>query len=222
MEPVLLLCSIAGKKIEQQKIIQQLPEHRLKKIRLMKCEKDKLRCFYSWKLLEYGIQHYFGLNCADLQWNVDQHGKPYFQDAPQIQFNISHSGDWIGIALHQKPIGVDLQQIRPEKSRVAKRVMVPEEWNYYSFSGNPVDFFFTLWTLKESYCKYQGEGITLGLSRFMCYEDHGKIITDCTGCQFYSYADLPGYQVAVCCESTQKPSILVINLKNLERTKGNG
>jgi 4'-phosphopantetheinyl transferase len=57
------------------------------------------------------------------------HGKPCCTGGPE--FNLSHSGDLILLALHrQRPVGVDVEQLRPGLAwrPIARRVLPPEEW----------------------------------------------------------------------------------------------
>ena len=39
-------------------------------------------------------------------------GKPYFPDRPELEFNLSHSGDLLLCALDGSPVGADIQQVR--------------------------------------------------------------------------------------------------------------
>ncbi len=54
-----------------------------------------------------GTGVYFPAGLA--QW---QRGKPYFP-SPRCQFNLSHSGTLALCALSDRPVGVDIQMVRP-------------------------------------------------------------------------------------------------------------
>lgn len=60
---------------------------------------------------------------------VGAHGKPCCVGGPE--FNLSHSGDLILLAVHQqRPVGVDVEQLRPGLAwrPIAQRVLPPAEW----------------------------------------------------------------------------------------------
>lgn len=85
--------------------------------------------------------------------------------------NISHSGDMVVCAVDDRPVGIDIEQIRPIDLTVAKRICSVEEL-LYLFGHRPTeqDFtyttdteilarFFEIWTAKEAYGKCLGSGI---------------------------------------------------------------
>jgi len=95
-------------------------------------------------------------------------GKPYFPQYPQIHFSVSHSGDYWACAVSLESVGMDLQkhvllkhETREEASarfqKMARRFLHPTE--AYFVEQNPYDRFFTVWTAKEAYVKYTGQGI---------------------------------------------------------------
>jgi hypothetical protein len=47
-----------------------------------------------------------------LQIEYGKNGKPYLPDYPGIYFNISHSGDYVAVALSCHPVGIDVQEKR--------------------------------------------------------------------------------------------------------------
>ena len=70
------------------------------------------------------------LDCpaAELPLSVGSHGKPELRGGPQ--FNISHSGDLVLLAVHRHcPIGVDVEQQRPDLDweAIARRVLPARE-----------------------------------------------------------------------------------------------
>ena len=91
----------------------------------------------------------------------DACGKPYFPDAPQAQFSLSHSGRYAALAVSSMPVGVDIQKIRPE--RVAAATQFLTDFEQAQLAALPpeaqVQAFFRLWTLKESCGKMTGQGL---------------------------------------------------------------
>ena len=119
-----------------------------------------------------------------------ENGKPYIKDRPDIYFNISHCSGLVVCAFADQPVGIDAEMVKPvrdplirrvlheqeiqvlsrygeiaEKSRRVsgpeeknKRVSGPEEKN--TRSPEFLRLFFRYWTLKESWLKQDGSGLT--------------------------------------------------------------
>ena len=72
-------------------------------------------------------------------------GKPFFPSRPDICFNLSHSHGAAVCALHDKPVGIDVEKLRPAPRRLAE--------------GMEDEAFFRLWTAKEATVKRRGQGV---------------------------------------------------------------
>lgn len=115
-----------------------------------------------------------GLPMAALVIEADPLGKPQVKNAP-LHFNLSHSGDFVACAVDARPVGVDIEVIRPVRTALAARVCCPEELDYAAPGGtlDPVRFF-ALWTAKEALLKYRGTGIR-GDLREVCVVQKGRL-----------------------------------------------
>ena len=81
------------------------------------------------------------------------HGKPYKKNPPF--FNISHSGDKVGIFLDSGgEVGFDIQLIKDYNTALLARVFPEKEINIACAAD-----FAKFWTMKESAAKLTGEGI---------------------------------------------------------------
>ncbi len=95
-------------------------------------------------------------------------GKPYFPDFPAVHFNLSHCRGMAVCLLSPHECGVDVEQCRPLREKVVSRVFSPEEQSALQTADDP-DFLFTrLWTLKESYVKAIGIGVSYPM-REVCF-----------------------------------------------------
>lgn len=112
-----------------------------------------------------------GIPATSLRFVNGRHGKPHLHDAPDIGFNLSHSGECALLAVTRGlAIGVDLEAIRPdiETDALGKRFLsLAEQAELFALPAEQrVRGFFNAWTRKEAYLKGRGEGITFGLDHF--------------------------------------------------------
>ena len=85
-------------------------------------------------------------------------GKPHLADpemAAQLQFNLSHSGDWMLLALSRGvPLGVDIERVRPLEGQgwaLARLFSAEErEWLAALPEAQRDAAFITAWALKRS------------------------------------------------------------------------
>lgn len=117
------------------------------------------------------------LQCAprDLLFRRDHNDKPQLDSAAMgaadlaCQFNLSHSGDWVVLALADRgAVGVDVEHHgrRNNLDGISGRFFQPAE-NTALAALPKEDWhqrFFELWTLKESYVKALGRGIATALA----------------------------------------------------------
>ncbi|MBQ4650605.1 MAG: 4'-phosphopantetheinyl transferase superfamily protein [Firmicutes bacterium] len=83
-------------------------------------------------------------------------GKPYIDGLP-VHFNVSHTGTmWMCITGPQE-CGLDLQQEKEcDYEKIAARHFSPDEQAYVREHG--LAGFFRIWTRREAYGKYTGQG----------------------------------------------------------------
>lgn len=106
------------------------------------------------------------------------HGKPYVSGSGQpVFFNLSHSGDYVVCAFSDREVGVDIQKMKGAKWLVARRFFHPGEISKLEKAEKEGadDLFFTYWSVKESFLKYTGSGLSSPLSSFEVLTD-GKTV----------------------------------------------
>lgn len=95
----------------------------------------------------------------DLNLETTVHGKPYFDDASAPRFNMSHSGDWVALAVSlDGDVGVDVERSRRriQLDSLLRRVCSPGERRW--MAGRDIEDFFEIWTRKEALLKARGNG----------------------------------------------------------------
>ena len=113
-------------------------------------------------LLDYMLKDY-GLCERDMQYIEGEHGKPAFANHPQLHFNLSHSNSLVACAMGDKPVGVDVQHMVKLRQGLVRYTMSTQEIAKLEAMGTIEEksmFFTQLWTLKESYVKATGRGLT--------------------------------------------------------------
>ena len=85
-------------------------------------------------------------------------GKPYFPQYPGLHFNLSHSGPLTVCALSTLPVGVDIEQIRPRGASLPRYALTEGEYTTFQRMGGDWPAFYALWTRREAWCKYTGQG----------------------------------------------------------------
>lgn len=116
----------------------------------------------------------------------------------EIQFSVSHSGDVWACGVSGRPLGVDVELHREScmAERIARRFFHPEEYRYLEQLGFSTEAFFSLWTAKESYVKYTGEGISSLYSSFSSVEA-GKLAGEINGIKYRHFPIKEGYSFCV-------------------------
>ena len=134
-----------------------------------------------------------------------ENGKPFLKNSPGLHFNISHSGDFAVCVLSDAPVGCDVETIRPVRDAVAERCFSAEENAALAAQDGAAakeTLFFRYWTLKESFLKAVGCGITVPLSSvsFDLSGDAPAVRQSISDGRFFfrEYGDLPGYRAALC------------------------
>jgi len=141
--------------------MQHLPEERRAKVLRYRREIDRKLSVVSYLLLIYALHKEFKLSSPTIAYT--DKGKPYLSDYPDIHFNISHCPLGCVCAVSDKPIGVDIQDVRPFSQDIANRCCSVEELLLLTQSADPAACFTQMWAMKESYLKMTGEGIAQSL-----------------------------------------------------------
>lgn len=152
------------------------------------------------RLLKKALKECYSLAAEEgtLSLAVGPHGKPYLKNFPEIEFNISHCSGLAVCAVGDCPLGVDIEKEKPYREGLARRVLSESELRFLA-EGEP-EVFFRFWTLKESYVKAVGCGITIPLREisFSLGEMPRQIRCSQTGFQFWQRKLADGYVLAVC------------------------
>lgn len=157
----------------------------LRQQRRLYFERDRHRYLVTRAMVRTVLSKYARIAPQDWQFAASAYGKPEVvndnAEAQRISFNLSHTSGLIvlGVA-RDRAIGVDVENVREQRAAVeiADRFFAPSEVAALRALPEEVQQrrFFEYWTLKESYIKARGLGLSIPLDRFAFdLEDGGEI-----------------------------------------------
>lgn len=125
-------------------------------------------------LMRKFVHDYTGVAYNEIRFIRDERGKPLltFPENSELKFNVSHHGSFCVLAGHigSSLLGVDVMKFERERHkdldeyfRIMSRQFTRDEWDTITRSPQKYDqitMFYRHWSLKESYVKAVGVGIT--------------------------------------------------------------
>ena len=185
--------------------VRQLSPYRQQKIAILRHEKDKNRSLAAGLLLDHALAAY-GLQERSVEYEIGEWGKPALRYHPEICFSLSHSGDYAICTIGDRPLGNDIERVKDGRLKVADRFIAQEElsWLYEAGEEEQTQRMFRLWTMKESFVKAIGRGMSLSLQDFVIHMDgeSGRArVRHCVDAKYYhmrEYREIEGYCTAVC------------------------
>lgn len=134
-------------------------------IEASKRERENIHAGHLWESnSEYDIDINKLISGYDKAYDYDikltANNKPEYADK-NIHFNLSHTGDYVVCAISENAVGVDIEHTRKNYLKVARRFFTDNECRWI---GEDENRFLRIWTLKEAYSKYTGQGIALTIS----------------------------------------------------------
>lgn len=149
-------------------LLSHTTEDKRKKVACYQNKKNAYLSLFAEFLVRYVLIRDYQINNKDIQLKYNEYGKPELADVKNLHFNISHSGQWIVAAIDSSPVGIDIEHVANIDISLFKNHFSSEEYSSLIEKTIPeqVPFFYELWTLKESYIKQTGAGLSLPLDSF--------------------------------------------------------
>ncbi len=197
-----------------QQCMKILSEERAKRVVKLHFAEDQIRSSIGELLVRLCLQEDWGIELHQIQFDYNEFGKPRLRHYPGLHFNISHSGQWVVAAVGESTLGVDVEQIQAIDLEIAERFFSARETEYILCQPptNRLTAFYRIWTLKESYIKAVGKGLSIPLDSFS-FELVGNCVRwngETTGeqWQFCTFQDLPGYALSICSDRVDIPETI--------------
>ncbi len=192
--------------------LKTLSEFRQKKVLSFKRMSDRVLSLGGGLLIGYGLKE-LGLYEKNIRYAQSEYGKPYFKDYPNIHFNISHSGNIAVCAFSKYSVGCDVEMLRTPDFNVAEKFFSNSEKKYIFGIENENKSerereFFKIWTLKESFVKAIGRGLSIPFKEFSVDPCKCKLC----GSRIYNENEyyfkeyiFDDYIISCCCEESEFP-----------------
>lgn len=146
----------------------------------------------------------------------EKNWRPYFINEvilpgyEQVYFSLSHSGDYVAAVIDDKPVGIDIEEIKVKENNklIEERYFSPGERELIEENPNgSEEGFFKLWTLKEAFLKSVGGGLGYGIDKFTLKKKSDNIYEIEQNFDEYSYRGYSlsaplGYALSVCTRYT--------------------
>jgi 4'-phosphopantetheinyl transferase len=189
-------------------------------------EKDRHNCLVTRALLRFALSTCTGAAPEAFEFLENRYGKPSLKPSlvtRPVQFNLSHSSGMTACALTLAgDIGVDIESHhRKIELDLAERYFAEIECAYLRQcpAEQKQAVFFDFWTLKESYIKAVGKGLSIDLDRFGFELDpqpriiFDKSIEDDPDLwKFFRFAPADPYKAAIAIRSATNPGNLKLRI----------
>ena len=137
-------------------------------------EKDQHSCLVTRALVRTVLSRYVDVPPETWRFETNEYGRPEITEPDEgkfLKFNLSHTKGLIAcIVTRWRDVGVDVEdrERSGELIKVADRFFSPHEVDalHAQPESEQNDRFFSYWTLKESYIKARGMGLSIPLAHF--------------------------------------------------------
>lgn len=154
----------------------------------------------SEKILSYALLTEKGIEYDKESVVRNLWGKPMLKDYPHIHYNISHCDNYVAcVTSYEYDVGIDVEKVRDFNEFAARKACSQQELERIYSKKDPNREFFRYWTLKESYIKAIGKGLSYPMKKVIFNINHdGEIDTDLPNCKFILLEDEKDFITAVC------------------------
>jgi 4'-phosphopantetheinyl transferase len=139
-------------------LLEGIPPATLEKLGRFRCWQDYQAHLFGRILLRKALEELD--HGADVLHRIrySPNHRPYLEN-DSLDFNISHSGEWVVLALSDGPrVGVDIERIQPIHLHDFRNVFSGEEWDQICGADDRDGSFFDCWAKKEAVIKADGCG----------------------------------------------------------------
>ena len=161
---------------------EKLPLWRQEKAQKLKCEEDRKLSVFAFSEAFEMLCEFLSKNEREIELYPDEKGKLRVR-GEAVNFSISHSFPYVAVVVSEGESGIDIECPREVSRGVLRRALCPEELSYVTenteteqiLSPKETEKFLRVWTMKEAYLKFTGEGLSGGLKSINTINENGEI-----------------------------------------------
>lgn len=158
----------------------------------------------------------YKISNEEIRFIYNEYGKPFVENFSDFHFNISHSGEWVVCGTANSNVGIDIEKVSEiEALKLANEFFSDEEFYDISSmnSDEQINYFYDIWTLKESYIKTIGKGLYIPLNSFSIKKESRTLISYKNipkDFYFRQYSIEPKYKISACATREEFPQDIII------------
>lgn len=128
-------------------------------------------------ILKIILAAYSKLDAKKIDFDYHLYKKPYLASKPWLHFNISHSQDYVVIAVSRRNLGIDIEYMEQDFpfSNLIPEVFEEREITAIQNSNDKKRLFYSYWTRKEAFVKGLGTGINDNFKHIPCVDGEHSI-----------------------------------------------
>lgn len=166
------LCKKSNIAVNYDAFKKEIEPTKLQRIYRVRDEEKQKTLILSDHLARYAIAKHCNIKTYEIEFYYNSLGKP-FAKGLDVYFSVSHSGDYVVVAVSDKPVGIDIETLREVKANTVKRVCCENEIECINNAHDKNAEFLKIWTKKEAYFKSVGCGIVTNLSLLDTTKENG-------------------------------------------------
>lgn len=125
-----------------------------KRIKELSCPASKTRSYLSYLLLRAMVKDIYSVDLDNIKIIRNEAGKPICEKN-DFYFSISHSKNYVAVAVDILPVSIDIEQMHEYDSRIANKVF-PDQVETIDLAKNQKEEFTKQWTKYECQIKLFG------------------------------------------------------------------
>jgi phosphopantetheinyl transferase len=151
-----------------------------------KSKKDRACFIIAHALKRYLLSQIINVDPSSLCFSYSDKGKPFCDNDKTLDFNISHSADWVVLGVSSiAPIGVDVERAdRVIGKKTIAYALTEQQALTLVGAADTVEKMMLYWTQKEAVSKALGVGISVGFKNIQCSGEPGTSLAECNEQQF--------------------------------------
>lgn len=194
-------------------LLKYISKEKSKKLMRYKRIDDRKRGLISELLVRYLIC--VKLKNKQVTLDKNKYGKPFVKNCKGIEYNTSHSGQFVVCAIGNHPVGVDIEQILNIDLSISEKIFETTEYEAFQQINDveKLEYFYLMWTLKESFIKAKGLGLYMELDSFnISIANENNIYCFHQGDKYYfkEYKIDPFYKLSICSSTKEFPNEIKI------------